>query len=425
MFGGKTCIPNHVLGKFYQFDGVAVPYDENKISMIDFKELPEGLTLDGEYALEHWIASDAAGSFFAASSDSGEAVLAKLVPDSSPCAEAQLAVWRRSRHLRHKHLLDVRDSGRIEFEGTACIYGIFERPDDVLATALEQAPLGEVETRAVMEAALSALRYLHGQGLVHGAVDPTHVVAVGDIVKLSTDSVREADGMRARAEDVRQLGELVKTLRAPEPLAEPLETVVRHATEPDPGMRWTLAEIAVALDRPPVLSVEVAPEPEPLPVVVPIPEEPRPAAIRSSPPSPPRFPRWIFAGVAILLLAILGMNLRRKPEAPAAVAVVPSPAPAVERPAPPPQKAQPAAPRAVWRVIAFTYGSHDLAAKKARYVNGRWPDMHATVLAAKDQRGLFLVALGGALQKDEAARLQRKARGLGLPNDTYIQNFTD
>jgi hypothetical protein len=66
-----------------------------------------------------------------------------------------------------------------------------------------------------------------------------------------------------------------------------------------------------------------------------------------------------------------------------------------------------------------------MAAKKAKYVNGRWPEMHATVLAANDKRGLFLVALGGALVKDEATRLQRKARSIGLPGDTYIQNFNE
>jgi hypothetical protein len=206
-------------------------------------------------------------------------------------------------------------------------------------------------------------------------------------------------------------------------------------------MRWTLAEIAVAIEPQPVVpevpsAVLVAPDPEPPPVVAPLLEEPRLAPTSPSRPSapPPRFPRWIFAGVAILLLAILGLNLRRKPAAPDAPAVVPSAAPlVVERIAPPPapKSQRPAtpsqrpAPRAVWRVIAFTYGSHDQAAGKAKQVNGRWPELHATVLAAKDKRGLFLVALGGAMQKDDATRLQRKARSLGLPKDTYVQNFSD
>jgi hypothetical protein len=454
LFRSKTRIREHVLGKFYPIAGGAVAYDENKVTMMDLKELTGKFTLNGEYTLDEWIGTDQTGDTFAATSDTGEPVVAKLAPAADRDAEARLAVWQRSRHLRHKHLLDARDSGRVELEGATYIYGIFERPDDILATALAQGPLGEEETHGVVEAALSALRYLHGQGLVHGAVDPDHVVAVGDVVKLSTDSLREADGMRARAEDVRQLGELVQTLRAPEPLGEPFETVVRHATEPDPAMRWTLAEIAVAIEPPPVAPAPVpvpppTPPPPPAPVFTPSVEERRPvAAATAQHASPPLgFPRWIFAGVAILLLAILGFNLRRKPEAPVSQAVLPAalPAPAppseraspIERPSPLSRAAVPntSAPRAatsqklsskaVWRVIAFTYGSHDMAANKAKQVNGRWPEMKASVLAANDRRGLFLVALGGPVTKDEAARVQRKARSLGLPGDTYIQNFSE
>jgi hypothetical protein len=185
----------------------------------------------------------------------------------------------------------------------------------------------------------------------------------------------------------------------------------------------------VALEPPPVIPVVAPPAPPTPPEeIVPVREERVPDRLRPPQPSSPpfRFPRWIFAGVAILLLAILGFNLRRKPDAPApAVVSTPLPAPPVVSAPPPPQKALPRVPRAVWRVIAFTYGSLDLAAKKAKYVNGRWPEMHATVIAAKDKRGFFLVALGGALPKDEAARLQQRARTIGLPRDTYIQNFSE
>jgi len=85
----------------------------------------------------------------------------------------------------------------------------------------------------------------------------------------------------------------------------------------------------------------------------------------------------------------------------------------------------PAKPQLKWRVIAFTYNSHDMAAKKAKQINDRWPELHATVLAANDRRGYFLVALGGPMKAEEATRLQRRARGLGLPRDTYVQNMTE
>jgi hypothetical protein len=81
--------------------------------------------------------------------------------------------------------------------------------------------------------------------------------------------------------------------------------------------------------------------------------------------------------------------------------------------------------RAMWRVIAFTYTSHDAAAKKAKRVNEKWPDLRASVFIPKERRGYYLVALGGRMTREDAVRLQRKARGSGLPRDTYVQNYSE
>jgi len=441
--------------------------------MVELKQVGEGLSLGGVYTLEHWIRGDGAGSFFAARTGEGERLLVKVAPDSGQAAEDQLALWQRARQLRHAHLLYVRDAGRTEIGGAGYVYGVFENPDEVLSSAIEQEPLSREDTRTVLEAALSALRYLHSQGLVHASVDAQHVVAVGETVKLTTDSLRESDDLEGHAEDVRQLGVLVQTLRAPEPLDDTMATIVRHATEPDARNRWTLAEIdrelrnapvteppaPVTAEPEPVIAAESVPAPSPVmpvvaaePVVPPAPTLPPtptlPAPVHhrdAGAASPGGFPKWIFAGVAALLLFILVANLRRKPESSQA----PRPAqPGVERVAPPPSKLperparseaarevepkpSPLVPastggRAMWRVIAFTYTSRELASQKAKQVNERWPEMRAGVFSPKDKRGYYyLVALGGRMNRVEASRLQRKARGLGLPRDTYVQNYSE
>lgn len=407
--------------------------------MVDFKELAEGVSIGGVYTLEHWVRHDGTGTFFTVLTEDGERLLIKLVPERSPEAEQQFATWQRSRHLRHAHLLELRDVGHSELGANSYIYGVFEYPDDVLAVALKQGPLSEPETRGVLEAALAALRYLHGQGLVHGAVDPDHIVAVGETVKLTTDALRESDDMDGHPEDVRQLGELVRSLRAPEQLSEPLATIVRHATVADARQRWTLAEIARVIDPLPAITPPAPPMPAPAPSAAPLPpppvRPPLPAAAESfrrgeaDARSPRAFPKWIIAGVAILLLSILVWNLRRKPAAtpvmPAAPAAAPAPT-AVAPVAPRHVSAPPPAPSAgIWRVIAFTYRSRDMAAKKAKQINSRWPDLRAAVFAPKEVRGYYLVALGDAMNREEATRLQHKAHSLGLPRDTYVQNYRE
>ena len=40
---------------------------------------------------------------------------------------------------------------------------------------------------------LRALQYVHSRGLVHGRIQPSNILAIADQVKLSSDSLSEAD----------------------------------------------------------------------------------------------------------------------------------------------------------------------------------------------------------------------------------------
>lgn len=449
--------------------------------MTDINGLREASNLAG-YAIERLIRQEGEAAFFVVASPDGERLLMKVAPVAGENAERQLAVWERSRHLRHPNIVHLRDPGRTEFGGEGYIYALLEYPDDSLATALENGPLNEEEARAVLEAALSALRYLHSQGMVHGAVTPEHVVAVGNEIKLTTDALSESDDLEGPMEDVRQLGELVRTIRAPEPGGEPLATVVRHAADADARHRWTLAEIARELEKfvpaaaAPVI-VEAPVEAAPAVAASQI-EEPvgtgdsrvaaesvaggaallqqghdvaasdaretfaqaaqravRPAALYAMRRwedllrtgrraweafSASDMPKWPFAAAAVLVILILLLN--RHHNAPVQRATSYTPA-AVARPvsAPPPVSAEPSGP-ATWRVIAFTYKSRRMAAKKAKEINHRWPELQASVRSPKERHGYFLVTLGRAMDREEATELQRKAHTLGLPRDTYLEN---
>ena len=217
--------------------------------MSDPQELHQGTSVGGAYTLEHQIRHDNTGAFFSAINDAGDRLLMKLIPARSAGAERQSARWHRSRHLRHQNLLRVHDVGSAALDGTDYIYAVFEYPDDMLSSALRHGPLSEPEVNGVLEAALAALRYLHGQGMVYGALDADHVVAVGEAVKLSTDSLAESHDLEGHQEDVRQLGELLRAMRSPEPLGGPFSAFVAHSTA-GPRQRWTLAELAKLIEPP-------------------------------------------------------------------------------------------------------------------------------------------------------------------------------
>jgi hypothetical protein len=90
-----------------------------------------------------------------------------------------------------------------------------------------------------------------------------------------------------------------------------------------------------------------------------------------------------------------------------------------------PTQPSPATGQEMWRVIAFTYRSPSAAAKRVELLNQHHPELNAAVFSPKDQKDYYLVSLGGRMTHEEALRLQRRARGKGLPRDLYLQNYSE
>jgi hypothetical protein len=75
-----------------------------------------------------------------------------------------------------------------------------------------------------------------------------------------------------------------------------------------------------------------------------------------------------------------------------------------------------------WRVVAFTYSRRDQAQKKASSLAQQYPTLSPAVFSPTGNAP-WLVTVGGALERDAAYALARRARSLGLPRDTYAQNY--
>jgi len=268
--------------------------------------------------------------------------------------------------------------------------------------------------------------------------------------------------------------------RIPAPFAE----IVRNSF----ARRWTLAQIANALKPVPPVTEPIAPvpaRPEPIAVRVPesapekVPERPpvpkyRPAAppIAVAQPLPvvteeeeepvvaKRKPLALYIALAVAVLALIGWLVFRSPSAPApenapqtsAPAAAPAAAPeAVAPPAPnPPATKSPAAKpaatkpapapgpvsrptssaadsngRPVWRVIAYTYKSQQQATDMVAQISGKHPNLKVSVFNPPGRGGDYQVILGGDMDRDQALKMLDKAHSMGMPADTYLQNFTE
>jgi hypothetical protein len=382
---------------------IAPQETEPELSMTRVWNHLAGVSLAGQYRLEQYLGSDESAAWYLTMSRSGERAAIKLIPEDATAAAAQLDAWRATRLLSHSNLLPMFDCGRAPTDGGAVLFAVFEYPDDNLASALERGQLDESDARDTLAACLGALRYIHGRGMVHGAVDGQHVVAVGERVKLASDSLRPvSSGGVLPEDDIRALHRL---LGFPYQSAAPL-----------PPVAAPLPPVAAPL--PPVAA------PKPLPV----PET-------SGQPEPRSIPHWMY-GAAVGLVIAIGLAFVLKPSghpkpvapraAPSAAVPAPSsplPIAAAERePAPSPAEQG----RTVWRVVAYTYHRYRDAEKKVRSVNSRWPGLHAAVFTPKGKdRPPYFVALGGRMTHAEALNLRRVARAKGLPRDTFVRNYSD
>lgn len=421
--------------------------------MTDLRERWEGFSLCGNYTLEQWLGGDDSGAFFQTSlPPDGRPAVVKLVAAADGGA-GPLHLWQRTRQLRHPNLVELLDCGEAALGDETAFYAVFEAADDTLASALSREPLNQQESREVLDSIIGALRYLHAQGLVAGALDADHIVAVGETVKLSTGALREAETSSDYREDVRLLGEFwQQSLMSASPNSA--EIAVR-AADPNAEARWTLAEISSALaadsrEDPLPAALEPVPPPEVVsPASVDDVSEPEALVPHQTPLLPPPHPRppdraassispkWIIAGAAGAAFLILGLHWGRpgggapQPRVSSVSLPVRTATPAPAPGTPPRKPAAETAPKPsplvgseMWRVIAFTYRSRDAAAKKAQQLNEYHPGIHADVFLPDGGRGYYLVSLGGRMTREEAERVRRTARGKGLPRDLYVQNYS-
>ena len=75
-----------------------------------------------------------------------------------------------------------------------------------------------------------------------------------------------------------------------------------------------------------------------------------------------------------------------------------------------------------WRVVAYTYNHEAQAEHKAQTIAKRYPQLTPGVFSVEG-RPPYLVTLGGVMSKQEALALRKRAIRMGLPRDTYTQNY--
>jgi len=244
----------------------------------------EGQLVGGKFPLLRFLGGSEHGGIFLVDTGAGGKVqtAVKFVPAASVDANEQLRQWKVAATLDHPNVIRVFESGRCDLGGTDFLYVLTEYAEEDLSQILPQRALTDEETRQVLDAVLDGLTYIHGKGLVHGRVRPSNILAAGDEVKISSDSLRAAgEGRRwgeqsvydapetARGQlepraDVWSLGVtlvemltqrlpgvdsgLGKPMVLPEGIPQSFREIVEDCLQIDATKRRTVAQIAARLD---------------------------------------------------------------------------------------------------------------------------------------------------------------------------------
>jgi TonB family protein len=231
----------------------------------------EGRIVAGKFPVERYLGESDHSAVFTTQGQGGrgKAVIKMIAADVAD-AEQQLRRCRAARELSHPNLIRIIEAGQ---EGTALLYVVEEYAEENLAQILPERPLTAEEAREMLRPVLRALQYLHGKGFVHGHIQPSNILAIGDQVKLSSDSLgtpgekrRGAasaygppEAVNSTAGDVWQLGmTLVEVLtqhlptwdraqtsapEIPATVPEPFREIAANCLQIEAGKRWTVAQV--------------------------------------------------------------------------------------------------------------------------------------------------------------------------------------
>ena len=372
------------------------PKMESRLS--EFRDRWEGLNADS-YLLGKYLGGSGISAVY--STEYGDArtpAVIKLMPVDRSQRKNPLPPLSE---LSHPCLIRIFDAGQCEIEGLSLRYVVMERAEANLAEVLPEHTLTEVEAREMLEAVLGALGFLHEQGLAHGSVKPSNILAIGDKVKLSADCITREG---SPADDVRSLGATLVQALPRENLPQPFLDIATHCQRSDPQSRWTISQIAARLR-----------EPE-----APVSKNPRSRmAIYSM-------------SIAIAALAVISIVLMAGRDRSSSAPIVPAqPAAAIPAPVPPQPEAAPAPTppphkkSGAWFVVAATYAQQKDAENRVRSMARRWPQFKPEVYSPSllNQKPYYLVVIGSNLTESAADDLKDRARAAGLAPDAYITHF--
>ena len=221
----------------------------------------EGTTIAGQWKLGALLRTEGRSALFATTRADGRPAVLRLTEALNDQAVLQ-ARYRAIQAAGDRYLVAVEGFGDAELDGAPLSYAVLEATQESLAEIVAVRRLAPEEAQEVAVSVAGGLLALHGQGLVHGHVEPENVLAAGDRIKLRADCARPAPsaedaalegavtpqtdalglaGLIYRSLTQGRLHDASDALALPEPFAAIVRNTARGT--------WGVAEIEAELER--------------------------------------------------------------------------------------------------------------------------------------------------------------------------------
>jgi TonB family protein len=155
----------------------------------------EGQVVNGSFPLRQYLGGSDHSAVFLTERRGRDPLKAaiKLIAVDPANTAVQLARWESAAKLSHPHLLRLFESGSCQLDNVVLLYLVMEYAEDNLAQILPHRALTPEEARDLLEPTLDTLAFIHGKSLAHGRLKPSNILAAGDQLKLSSDSLVRFD----------------------------------------------------------------------------------------------------------------------------------------------------------------------------------------------------------------------------------------
>ena len=149
----------------------------------------EGQTVDGKFPLLEWLGGWTDRCVFLTVLQSTYRANIRLILASGTDAEAYLSKWDTAKRLSHPSLVRLLETGRHTIDGSDVVYVVSEKADAFLSGTVPRKAIDAAEAVQIFHPVVDALSYVHRNGFIHGSINPSNVVQVGEQWKLTSDEV--------------------------------------------------------------------------------------------------------------------------------------------------------------------------------------------------------------------------------------------